>query len=334
MKIGLLIQGPIISQGRTGSSPSNIVLHDSSSNVIDLIHNLSKNDFDEILISTWKSSESLELSMSKELPSYVEFLHISENEMKNECIIDDIDNNSGSKYYQYYLTYRGILELKSKGIDYVIKCRTDQLIDLKKLKKFIVNQPNFDDRFFVTHLEKNKPFWVNDFYFGASIKNMDNIFKSLLFSRSFSGSVHTDLFRAITNNSLTLSNEFPKLFVFLKNHKLVAESKRYENYYKYIINDVIQPFPRSVYTSIIWRGKLLHKKAYSEYIFSEENNINLYNKKESKDTQSEITLLDFLIFLDLKFIIWNKFGVNIIYSSKMSKFLSLFFKAKAKWIIK
>jgi hypothetical protein len=327
IKIGLLIQGPIISTGRTGNSPLSSVIHDSRKCLLDLVGGLSKNDFDEIVISTWKTLESCQFEKSNKLPKYVEFLHISENEMKNECTLDDIDNEAGSKYFQYYLTYKGVLELKSKGVDYVIKCRTDQLIDLIKIKKYILDQFDFYDKFFVTHLERKKPFWVNDFYFGASTSNMVDVFERLLFSRSFSGSVHTDLFRSIAYNSLSTSKEFPKLFIFFKNHRLVAESRECENYYSYILNCVIKPLPRSVYTSIVWRGELLHKRAYFEYIFSEEWNFKSY-KLNDDNANRVFTIMNFLFLFDLAFIIWNKFGCKVKYSSTMSKLFHLFFIKK------
>src|SRR3989344_101059 len=171
-KIGLVIQGALLSVGRTGNKlhqtpeqlkkEGGVIEYDCRENIQKIIDDFG-HLFDEIVVSVfdnqlkdgdgWRGAKIVSASD----PGGIK----QEGHYK--------DNN---KARQFISTLNGILELEKNDIEYVVKTRTDIYLDLGKLvesyfagdtKKIgvtIVHPPNFllHDLYFVAELPKLKSF--------------------------------------------------------------------------------------------------------------------------------------------------------------------------------
>jgi hypothetical protein len=145
MKIGIFIQRPVISTGRTGESLSTDLLKPGINsnyenfNCIDNINSSYKNYskyFDEVLITLWKP----DLIYLPHLDIPIHSIIVTEDIeiIKNLNQLQSFQNSQR----QYVSSLAGIEELYRRNCDAVIKTRSDQFLDANLLSKNLTNSKN------------------------------------------------------------------------------------------------------------------------------------------------------------------------------------------------
>lgn len=277
-KLGLIIQGPIISggmtgltygKGRTHAPKSSFVKFDSSEYISKNVAAASK--FHAIVISTWNFEDTSRIFISKRNSKKTHLVLCEDptpNAKKIRSAIKGIPYaHEHNKVRQFHSTLQGLLKLKELGCSHVLKVRTDQLIALEllyeQLKEFAEhNQLGL----IVPGLRAQSPLIINDFYFGGSISDLEmiaNLMCNLEFQ--FHDNVHIDLFYKTIWAYPSKSIGIPYINFFLDNG---GKCKNLGNYFNFISKELFHPSSRAVYSSIKWRGEPL-TMVQQDMIFSD-----------------------------------------------------------------
>lgn len=263
MKIGLVIQGPIISGGFTGQThgsgrtraPKNLLVKFDSSNTINQNVAEGLQYFDEIVLSTWKNEIS---KLTLEVSSYVKVLSLDDPTPTPATLMKPIkgfrDFHTINSVRQFYSTIEGLKYLSSKGVTHAIKIRTDQKIDIKLLyQEFIEFISHKDQKFFVPFLVPKTPWIIPDFYIGGEISEFTNISKAMtneIFK--FHINVHRDIFFKAIFLYSDFIRELP-----LKNFFMYRDEASFEiiKMIEYSEKALWHPGTRKLYESVVWRGE-------------------------------------------------------------------------------
>lgn len=197
---GLVIQGPLESIGRSGASAYKTLSDfyakenlpfDCSDYIKKYVQNYPKL---KIVFATWESDK---------LPKFRRIMESNLN-FKLISFTDSLDNISlhgthfpNNKYRQMFLTLQGAEYLSQIGIKYIIKVRSDQLMDIedlildfkkaKSLRSFQVMIPfGFP----------NLPDYIEDFFFVSTAEHTIHVAKKYMESKELFESAHNDYFYA------------------------------------------------------------------------------------------------------------------------------------------
>ena len=170
LKFGLLIQGPFLSIGRGAGNYNllpgkigEIIEYDASRSVTRNIEKYS-NIFNEIIISTW-NDEKISDEFNNFLKNYknVSLKAFEKEKSKTSLpskVIEGFTVNN-NQLLQYDGCYKGASLFRD--VDYVIRIRTDQEIDLEELIKDCKKNPN---KIIVPALYQSNGYYaMDDFYF-------------------------------------------------------------------------------------------------------------------------------------------------------------------------
>jgi hypothetical protein len=196
LKIGIFIQGPVISTGRTGESLSTDPLKPGKNsnyenfNCIENINSSYKNYskyFDEVLITLWKSD--LIYLPHLDIPIHSIIVIEDIQTVKNLNHLQSFQNSQR----QYVSSLVGIEELYRRNCHAVIKTRSDQFLDANLLSKNLTNSKNRNLILFPYRDASNFDL-ISDFYIGGPTSNLLEIFTSLTQDPRFSQNVHFDIY--------------------------------------------------------------------------------------------------------------------------------------------
>jgi hypothetical protein len=149
IKIGVVIQGPLLSRGRTGATAhipffqvkqSDIVDYDCVANISNLFSRY-KYDFDDFVCVTWDTEDTSELESKIGKQAVLSINDITPFLPPKSSII-----TGNNKYRQFLSTLKGLERLAKNGCNYALKILTDQSLDLFKMKahlfKVLVDEKN------------------------------------------------------------------------------------------------------------------------------------------------------------------------------------------------
>ena len=196
-KIGLVIQGPLLSIGRAGNnlhkSPGllikegGVVEYDCRQNIQKIIDEFGSL-FDEIIVSTWdKEVRPTDGWKGAKLISVPDPGGIKQTNSYK-------DNN---KFRQFLSTLNGLKELEKSKIDVAVKIRTDQYLDLKLLLDSyhdkVENHPN--PMAIGVTIAHPTTFLLHDLYFIADLQALKRFCEAILsYARfEFISSVHREM---------------------------------------------------------------------------------------------------------------------------------------------
>jgi hypothetical protein len=145
MKAGLLIQGPIISRGRTGRSlgpgqDQSLIVDFDSTEYLLRAHNLGSKYFDAVVIVLWE--EDAWWIEGSGIPQS-DFLVLKEPNWEE---FQEIKGSFKNKYRQYFACMNGLMRLLELDCQVFTKIRSDQSLDLLKLASAVIALyvPSFD----------------------------------------------------------------------------------------------------------------------------------------------------------------------------------------------
>jgi hypothetical protein len=267
-KIGLIIQGPIVSFGQG----PNIVKTGFDSTCI-LIHNLNVFCplFKWVVISTWQDEEF-------EKP----------NTFNNLTLIKSlpIENDPDNRKKQFITTNAAVSYLLlNHDISHVVKIRTDQQYDEKFpqiIKDLLSN--NTKNKLIFSEFIENELFYVGDFIFAGEIKKVDFFLKSFLsFNKNLHPSIGVDyVLKYIKKKYPNLYNKhFNKLIPTLLQIRLFPNLNLHQFWFWLLENEFLF-IPRNAAENIMWRGKSFSDLGINHYLYHEDIESIVSNKKIEK----------------------------------------------------
>lgn len=292
--IGLVIQGPIISEGLSGKTfgygktrvnPNRFIRFDCTRNINDLILN-SRKLFDACVLSTWNDSTTLEL--------------VKKINTDNLLILPDpgVDSKPfrkpipGLKHAhqmngtlrQFTSVLAGAEWLFARDIQYMVKVRTDQHLDLVRLRKEIENFINSDELFFAPYLLNNPIYAIPDFYLAGKTSHLISLCK-LMSAKvpRYHESPHRDLAvkSLIVSNRITLN--FPLMDLYFDQEAYSSNIKRlFEE-----IPKIWRRGSRELFSSMKWRGEYFSNIPAGAVFFDEPFDLNSFGMEERIHTFNE-----------------------------------------------
>lgn len=257
MKIGIVIQGPILSFGKIRRTMGWRDISKENTINFNCIATISSNfkkylpNFN-IVCSTWNDEDAL---LKKELLLKIGSENLIFNEDNTRPFV--LSNNSilprNNKYRQIYSTLQGIKFLKSKGCGKFIKVRTDQEINVD----LIANQLTSTNKFLVPKKKvMNDLPYLEDVYFAGDIDIFIKIFDNYLSSKEKHLNVHYDLFFSIASYLLDKKFYFSKYyhpdnhilkFIYKKDFELMWEKH-------------LDFLEEEVFNTQVYRGSITHDR--------------------------------------------------------------------------
>jgi hypothetical protein len=270
VKIGVVIQGPLLSRGRTGQTAnigffqvmqSDVVDYDCTPNIVELFSQYS-HEFDDIVCVTWDTEDTSELEAKIGKQAIMSIADTTPILPAKGTII-----TGNNKYRQFLSTLKGLERLAKNGCTYALKIRTDQYLDLSKMKEHLLKilvEKNNTNRILVPAGTMQAPDEVEDFYFGARTDRLIDACKVFLDKPElFSNSVHADFFYKCAwlfdkgsswppNDSFTPSGKYSKSQYF------VIQSAW---------STTFATFPRKIYETLVWRGEKFPKSFLDNFFY-------------------------------------------------------------------
>jgi hypothetical protein len=300
--IGVVIQGPIQSVGRV-LTDLKFRPYNSTADVKIMLQSIINLGSKPIVV-TWQDQNIDEFSFNeKENIKKIPFPRVT----IWKSLMNDWNKNS--KYRQYYSTLIGTLELKNRGCKYVIKLRTDNLVDIHQLISFVLSLDPVDAKkyFYSPLINLDKPHMFFDFYSFSTTSKMEEFCNVMLYEKERTTNIHFDVFYRWTKHELkskySLSDInliYPKYPFFTQAQlRLIREG----------LKEVFRPLPKEIWTSLYWRGEELGAKGLKDqYRFADtpaesilSNFDDMNYKKSDKSSVNYLSIPSFFITSRLEF---------------------------------
>ncbi len=279
-KIGLIIQGPLVSKGISGRvahivqrrklKESEIVNYDCRKNIQEIIDKLG-HLFESVVVSTWE--DEVRSTDSWRGATLVTTKSVG---LIGESVGGILPNN---KFKQIFGILSGIKYLKEhSNVDFIIKIRTDQWVDIPKIlesiEHYFASGQYTQEVIFVPRMKKDG---FGDFYFAGNIKTLESFHEAFFeFDKfEFHPSVHREMWLKYAyvkyRNYIKVQEHgyFPKLYKY--NGKYCKHTLAIS---KFMIKNVFRPLSFDCYRTIIWRGEKMTKEGLrniqEKEIFEEE----------------------------------------------------------------
>lgn len=297
MKTGLIIQGPLISGGFTGKTQGSGRTRAKASELVnfncqDTINEniaCASNLFDSIVLSTWEN-EKVEL---EDKSVKVLFLKdpTPQPPVSRRPIPGFPDFNKLNNVRQFFSVWNGANYLENLGIEYVIKIRTDQSLDIKMLfQEFHFFISNIKKPYFVPFLYSSNRWMIPDFFIGGAIHDIQQISIDMMNpAKQFHPNVHRDLFfKACFKQGANLNlSLFPNAFIDEDKESVILEQ-----IVEHAFNRVWHPGSKELYSSIVWRGESINHN-FSDKLFAGKNFFD-YNPKLVSNAKPSINWNQYL----------------------------------------
>ena len=300
MKIGLIIQGPLISGGLTGATWGKGKTRAPRDHFVefDCVEQLSLNlkeirkYFPMTIISTWDHFDTKSL---QELDSSLVILKNPEPANLGDLLrkpvegMTDVAHNN--RYKQFDSLNYALEYLSNKdGITHFIKIRTDQVFNWQLLRDEVhTSFQRFPRKLFLPYRHEGIPFLFPDFYFGGSIQELGDYIR-FVGNRKFK--FHENIHRDMALKLLFLNEPSRHLAHYID--FFLSDDKCTE----YICNELdllyknrIVLGTRELFYSISWRGEKLTNNNLN-FRFSGE----ICDSKCIQVNQNEVDLKNFLLY--------------------------------------
>ena len=276
MKIGLLIQGPIISQGRNFVSSASVKF-DSNSNICELYQKAVFHNCEAVLL-TWKDEDVSKLEIPKK--DIFQFC-ASKSELSKHLM----NNRKSTKYKQFFLVRKGLQVLKERNCDVVIKVRTDQLFDLATLIDHIKKCSLNEDHRIMTLFADSRIIdsWV-DFTFAGQVEELSKIFEKYVSQKELFSSVHRDFFYHLLREDYGfLENLISKVFLpysgkNFSQRQLGIIRKNWEHHFLLMPIEILKGFS--------WRGSSFDSSNLDKNFFGHDSFPNFLKNLDYLNSQA------------------------------------------------
>lgn len=266
---GLVIQGPLMSKGRTGKT-ANIMFENLSEddivnyNCLDNIEKLIKTyreNFDHIVCVTWRNQSESILTDLKNIFLEDELLLLEDNTKfippKGEVV------PANNKNRQFLSTLEGMKKLETLGCEYAVKIRTDQFLNCSLLINQIVDlldEEKYKETIFIPWLDFSSYYSViniPDFYFGGKTSVVRRFCEKNLSEPDFFENIHLDIFYKWS----CFDHEDLKYKLAVQTYIRLLGATGNNFFTRKIVKKSIgikfYPLSSLIYESVYWRGEKL-----------------------------------------------------------------------------
>jgi hypothetical protein len=285
--VGVVIQGPILSRGRTMDDlqPRD---YDASVNVNKLFAKASEAGAGVVVV-TWEGEDvsnldpvALNNTLIVEMPKQKWGFRARNNFVGN------------NKYKQFYSTLKGAESLSQRGYKYVLKIRTDQEFPLEVFFQHVSRMSDFEveTRIFTPLLNLDKPNMFYDFYYFSRTTTMLEFNQTLLSTKELCSNVHFDVFyRWITRHEKIRIRDLPLIYP-RQPHYTIKQIN-------FIISGWSKDFgvlPKDCWRGISWRGEPFLVSAVKQSFvftesFSDEIKSQIAERKNSDRSRIDFTAI-------------------------------------------
>lgn len=256
LRIGLVIQGPMLSSGKTrhmaleAVTADDVVTLECTDNVTRLIREASS-VVEEAVCVTWDTEDTRELRRQVGEEQVVQIRDTTRPLDPKSPLIP-----GNNKYRQFLSTLAGVEVVAARDCTAVIKVRTDQWVDVAVLSGYLraLHRAGLlEGRLVVPRFRTKRPAAIqDDFYFGGLAVTMRAACERYLHGPEFYEDVHQDLFYKW---AWTLSGEqsgAPRRAYFPKGEPSLPSQLKLA---RRMWHRLFTPFPRAAAVSLVWRGQ-------------------------------------------------------------------------------
>lgn len=258
-KIGLVIQGPLMSIGKSGEQfywtfeelekSGGPIHYDCRPNIERIIKEFG-HLFNEIVVSVFdnqlKPGEAFEGAKIVSAPDPGTIPNTKKNSYK--------DHN---KFRQFLSTLNGVKELEKSGIDYVVKTRVDTYLDLEKLVNSffagIEKKPN--PKVIYAPVIHKPTFLIHDLYFAGTTKAMKEFCEAVLAYDKFEfiSSAHMEI---VLKHAHVCYREVIGVpdWAYFPTSPLTGVSRATRQVFDYMLDNIYSPLDPDIFRFIAWRG--------------------------------------------------------------------------------
>lgn len=202
MKIGLIVQGPLVSYGKTGKTmfytPLQLTTTKNSMksyNCLENVNNIlvsSEQIFHETLLVTWEDN-----NISKSLTNSNILILNDEHKFEGKVTAISGPRKWNNVLKQAKTTYEGVVALEKLGCEYVVKTRTDMEINLDMLYK-LSEEAFKQNKVLINNGLRNGTRYleVDDMILGADTTTMKEWWGSILKYKFYDGA-HASIMRGL-----------------------------------------------------------------------------------------------------------------------------------------
>jgi len=312
-KIGLVIQGPLLSIGRTGDklrqtpeqliAEGGVIHYDCRDNIKRIINEFG-NLFDEIVVSTWDNEV-------KTGDGWVGAKLISAPDPGGIKQANSYKDNN--KFRQFLSTLNGLRELEKSGVDIAVKIRTDIYLDLNKLvEDYVANiESKKNPKAIYATVVHPATFLLHDLYFVSSLTAMSEFCESILgFDRfEFIPSVHREMVLKHAYKEYRNDISVPD-WAYFPISPANGVNIMTRAIFDYMFKNVYFSLDPDLFKNTLWRGTYFDEKHVS-FLIDEKTKVRkgynipawlsvdwkryFYFKKEI--TRREVTLIDRVVIM-------------------------------------
>lgn len=268
-KIGLVIQGPLFSIGRTGDkmhesveelkNEGGLVEYDCRGNIRRIISEFG-HLFDEVVISTWNNEVTPE-------DAFIGAKLISAPDPGGIKQIGHYKDNN--KQRQFVSTLNGLLELEKSGMDYAVKIRTDIYLDLEKLINsfFSTLEKRENKQSIGTTVIHPATYLLHDLYFISDLKALKEFCESIIAYDKFEfiQSVHRDMLLKHAYKEYKDKIGVPD-WAYFPVFPPGGVSGSTRKIFDYMFENVYFSLDPEIFRATLWRGTYFEKKHVSSLV--------------------------------------------------------------------
>jgi len=267
-KVGLIIQGPLVSSGKTGQMlhmkgrdpERDYVVYDCRKNIQTVIDDFGYL-FEHIVVSTWKNELRPDdfWKGAKVIASSDEAL--PKKNLKGTSLPDN-------RFRQMFSILVGIEYLETHSdVDMVVKMRTDQYMDLGRMRESIERYQALSrytrEVIFVPSIMRGPPgYGIRDFYFAGDIHTMKKFARSMFAYDSFEfhPNIHKELWLKYAYEAYRDRIGVPEYAYFAVPY-LQAYCEEALSILRFMLSRVFWPLSFACYETTLFRGEPLDRAA-------------------------------------------------------------------------
>lgn len=237
----LLIQGPILSKGKTGQhfGNGNLPIDDNYFDATETINDAIRkyaDDFDLVVVATWDSEDTTGILESDSVKILRSGVPNRRNRNKREP----------NSYRQFYSVLKGLDLADDFGCTFVVKIRTDTSIDASNLLSLCKYRP---ESIWVVPFQM--PNCISDFIIAGNLQYLKGLSKQFLRHQFLRRSIHFELFYSYI---YFRSNMWAKIRFWNYLPKTQYLTNAQAQLIRYSWNSYFSAIPQSIWNDILWRG--------------------------------------------------------------------------------
>ena len=307
-EVGLLIQGPLISVGRSGLTgdigfsdvdESHIIEYSCIENIQEIFETFSSH-FKEIVCVIWQNEDQEKINLLQKKIGIENVLIIKDQTRRINSKGEIIPGNN--KYKQFFSSMKGVEFLIDRGCRYAIKSRSDQKFDYPTLANEFLSKETNKKKLMIAGISKFIPDHLHDFYFCGDSVTLHRLFHDYLVNTEIFDHVQFDIFYSFARSYGMIPKLPYDLFKTPLMHDFIVK----------FLNDNCLVASKKVFSELMWRGERITTSQVNENFFQEDlHESDLNSLLKPKKMPSPFELLKISIKIIRRIFVKSKKGLSI-----------------------